>query len=139
MKTIKVVLLCIISIITELFSVKAFCADWKLFFVGQDKTKSYIDSSSVVVLPDGKIRAWQVRQGSEKDFSKNIKSLVEVDCKERKYTVRAIDCLNEKDPVLRSALYEVEQSWSVPHQQWEYLGTSDFDEATFNTWCSITK
>ena len=125
--------LIIINTFCALLPFQAIGAEWKLFFENQTRMTYYIDMNSIVSLPTGKMRAWEKIENTRGEG--NL-ALLEVDCRERKYTFRAMEPINKMDIEFRKALNANMRNWTVPDQEWEYLGTSDYDEAVFNTWCS---
>jgi hypothetical protein len=125
--------LIIINTFCALLPFQAIGAEWKLFFENQTRMKYYIDMNSIVSLPTGKMRAWEKIENTRGEG--NL-ALLEVDCRERKYTFRAMEPINKMDIEFSKALDANMRNWTVPDQEWEYLGTSDYDEAVFNTWCS---
>lgn len=126
--------LIIVSIFCTSLPTQAIGAEWKLFFENQWYGKIYIDTKSIVRLPEKKIRAWEKTEGGIESGSL---ILIEIDCRERKYTCRAMEPIDKNDILSRKFLDKNIRYWTEPYQKWAYLSTSDYDEAIFETWCSF--
>lgn len=110
-------------------------AEWKLYFHSQADTKDYINTASIVRLPNGNVRAWTRHLNKE---AKGNVSLVEINCAERLYTIRRMEPFGiTGDQYIKDLkMYgELAEHWSTPEQQWEYLAATDSQEAQYNTWC----
>jgi|SRR3990170_8602297 len=116
-----------------LVSTTATAAEWKFYFENSQHSKFYIDTNSRVSLPGNKVRAWEKMQNTKGD--KGTLSLLEIDCTQRMYTLRAMEPIDKNDIDLLKAFKENMRGWSEPDQEWEYIGTSDLDEAKYQTWC----
>jgi hypothetical protein len=125
--------LIIVSLVCVFLTSEAIGADWKLFFENQQQMKFYIDTQSIISLPNDNIRAW--KRIVNKD-GKGNDELFEVDCKERKYTFRAMKPYNDDDIGKLEVYDAIMNRWTKPVQEWEYFEPSDLDEAIFKTWCS---
>jgi len=122
-----------ILLVIILISTCSLAASWQEYFHAADGSRSYIDNSSIVKLPDGKVRAWAKLQSSN---GKGNLSLTEVDCKQRMYTIRAMEPLNPNDIKSLKGFETVMKSWTEPSQHWNYIDTTDSQEAMYNCWCS---
>jgi len=110
----------------------SFAANWQQYYAA-DESKIYIDKSSIVHLPDGKVRAW------EKFISANGNgnlTLTEIDCKQRMYTIRAMEPINPNETESLTAFKSVVRDWTEPTQYWEYIDTTNKQVARFNIYCT---
>ena len=114
-------------------------ANWKLYFINQAKQEFYIETNSIVCLKDGKVRAWNKNTDSKGEF--HLMFLNEVDCAVRMYTLRACEPVNSNNIKDWELAEVVMKTWITPEgkQDWNYIGTSDYDEAMFETWCKESK
>lgn len=62
--------------------------------------------------------------------------MLELDCKERKYTIRAMEPIDKNDIEAVKTYGANVKSWAEPVQRWDFLSTSDYDELIYETWCN---
>ena len=110
----------------------AIAADWQEYFHSQADSRHYIDKKSVTRPEKNKVRAWSKMVSS--NGNGNL-SLTEVDCKQRMYTIRAMEPLNANDIEGLKAFEITMKGWTEPEQSWNYIDSTDSQEALYNTWC----
>lgn len=115
-----------------LYTSVVFAADWQEYFHSQADSRHYIDINSITHPDKNKVRAW------DKIISANgngNRSLTEVDCKQRMYTIRAMEPLVSNDVEELKAFEIVMRGWTEPEQSWNYIDSTDTQEALYDTWC----
>ncbi len=123
----------IISIsLVILWTSLSFAADWQEYFHSQADARYYIDKNSIAYPEKSKVRAWDKMISSN---GKGNRSLTEVDCKQRMYTIRAMEPLDANDIESLKAFEIVMRGWTEPDQGWNYIDSTDIQEALYNTWC----
>ncbi|MDD2230778.1 MAG: hypothetical protein PHY48_15435 [Candidatus Cloacimonetes bacterium] len=115
-----------------LIASEASATNWVEYFHSAADTRSYIDTNSIVRLPNSNIRAWNKFHGS--NGNGNL-TLMEVDCKQRKYTIRDMRPLDPDNVKFMATCSWLVKDWSEPTQKWDYIDTSDGQEALYNRWC----
>lgn len=77
------------AIIFFSFDIKAKEEKWKYYATGEDRTKHYYDSESVVYISGNIVRVWEKTTTSEASASitKELKAFREMDCSKRRYRV----------------------------------------------------
>ena len=77
------------AIIFFSFNIKAKEAKWKCYATGEDRTKHYYDSESVVYISDNIVRVWEKTTTSEASASltKELNTFREMDCSKLRYCV----------------------------------------------------
>ena len=63
------------------------------------------------------------------------RSLTEVDCKQRMYTIRAMEPLDANDIESGKKFEIVMRGWTEPDQTWNYIEPIDSHEAMYTAWC----
>lgn len=105
----------------------AHAAEMRSFFTRANKNV-YIDMASFVRLPDNKVRAWQYIEGDDKMY------LVEIDCVQRMRKLRDVLPISGAVEEDHDGLLKF-----LDEKSWEYIGTTDFDNAQYKTWCHINE
>jgi len=109
----------------------AYAAEWDLYFQNTVNVSFFIDTSSVVHLENGYVRAWQKQVPKDGD---GFMYLLEVDCKQRRQIIRSITPINST----LENLHAVSAMMSV-YSGWSFFEPNDLDEATYAKWCSNAK
>jgi hypothetical protein len=122
----------LLVILTVLCISPAMAADWQEYFHSQADARYYIDRNSIAYPEKNKVRAWDKMISSN---GKGNRSLTEVDCKQRMYTIRAMEPLDANDIESLKAFEIVMRGWTEPDQGWNYIDSTDIQEALYNTWC----
>jgi TPR repeat protein len=115
---------------------------WKPYFESKGKTTAYIDTSSIVRLPENKVRAWSMEETPNHEWF--MLWLWEVDCTQRMIILR--DCkVGPSNMDLNKLTVQKRNKKYIDYQNicslfgspsYEYLDpTSDRDAAKYNMWC----
>lgn len=119
---------------------------WKPYFESRGNQTAYVDTSSIVRLPDNKVRAWSMDETPNHEWF--MLWLYEIDCTQRMIVLR--DCkigpsnmdLNKMTVQQQNKKYldyleicSMFESFGSPSYQ--YIDpTSDRDTARYNMWCN---
>jgi hypothetical protein len=122
----------LLATLSILCTSNAMAADWQEYFHSQADSRHYIDRNSIIRLEKNKIRAWEKMVSSSGNGNRH---LTEVDCKQRMYTIRAMEPLDANDIEGMKVFNDIVRGWTEPEQAWEYIDTTDSQEALYNTWC----
>ena len=122
----------LLVILSILCTSTAMAADWQEYFHSQADSRHYIDRNSIIRPEKNKVRAWEKMVSSNGNGNR---SLTEVDCKQRMYTIRAMEPLDANDVEGLKAFEIVMRGWTEPEQSWNYIDSTDSQEALYNTWC----
>lgn len=112
----------------------SFSAEWKSYFKNANGSISYIDIKSINKLKNGNVRAWTKYENEAK--TGGTLTLIEINCNERTYTIRAMEPIDRNDLEAAKALEANVKLWSEPTQDWQYIGTSDLAEKQFDAFCN---
>lgn len=107
-------------------------AEWLLFFQNVSGVKFSIDSSSLVKLPGGSVRAWERQEFEKRDpkIGRGFYWLIEVNCKNRTYQLKKIEAIEgTSDAVAIASLRE--QYFEGP----TYFNPDALDEARYSAFC----
>ena len=110
----------------------ALAADWQEYFHSQADSRHYIDRNSITHPEKNKVRAWEKMVSANGNGNRH---LTEVDCKQRMYTIRAMEPLDANDVEGLKTFEIVMKGWTEPDQTWNYIDSSDSQEALYNAWC----
>jgi hypothetical protein len=121
-----------LTILLMLCASTALAVDWQEYFHSQADSRHFIDRNSVTYPDKHKVRAWEKMVSANGNGNR---SLTEVDCKQRMYTIRAMAPLDANDFESLKVFDIVMKGWTDPEQVWNYIDSSDRDEALYNTWC----
>ena len=122
----------LLVILSILCGSTAIAADWQEYFHSQADSRHYIDKNSIIRPEKNKVRAWEKMVSSNGNGNRH---LTEVDCKQRMYTIRAMEPLDANDIEGLKAFEIVMRGWTEPEQSWNYIDSTDSHEALYNTWC----
>ena len=121
-KIVAIIMLMIISVHAHATS-----GTWKQYFENAKGLKYYIDTSSIVSVSNGVVRAWQKTEKNAGD-GYGMLFLLEVDCKQRKYIYR------DAEPIKVTAA-NVQYASMYLIKEWSYFAPNDLDDATRGEWC----
>jgi TPR repeat protein len=119
---------------------------WKPYFESKGNQTAYVDTSSIVRLPDNKVRAWSMDETPNHEWF--MLWLYEIDCTQRMIILR--DCkigpsnmdldtltIQERNKKYFDYLEICSMFERVGSPSWQYLDpTSDRDTARYSMWCN---
>ncbi|HAM36953.1 MAG TPA: hypothetical protein DEB40_06960 [Elusimicrobia bacterium] len=128
----KLIVPALAALFVAVMSGVASAEEWKLIYRGPAGIDEFIDASSVARLKNGRVRAWHKSVSRE---GRGVRALIEVDCKDRKYTIFLLEPLNPENLEDFKTFELITEGWSAPKRRWVSLGARESGDAQYQAWC----
>ena len=121
--------LCFIGVL--FFTLPASAAEWKRYYYSDAGVTFSIDTTSIVHLTNGYVRAWQKQEASDGEGSIY---LLEVDCRQQRRSILSV-------MPIKKAPEDLEKIPAITtwYKGWDFFEPNDQDKATYTEWCQDSK